>query len=261
MVKKALLVLLLVVVATGGVFAQTGLGSMPRNTITVDVGPTIVGLAFGQMGKLAGNFIDDMPDIKSSGFGIAAQYERQLLRPLSAALRVAYLGVGFDYVDSLYESGVLVNTSLGLDFTAISTEGHVRFYPFGSTFFLGGVVGYGGLILNASGEIVGIEQNTGQSERESISLIAPRSYVKIGARLGWRIDFGRPGGFVFEPSLGYDHAFGLGDTFGKRLQSALQDAAGESIEELSDLDDAFKILESFIFVGGPRVTLSFGWRF
>jgi len=258
MTKKSLLMLVLAVFIAGGVFAQTNFASMPKNTFTVDVGPTIVGLAIGQAGSLLKNFAAEVPDIDSSGFGIAAQYERQVLSQLGIAARFAYLGFGFDYSETVNEPDVTINATLGLDVKTISAEGHARYYPFaGRTFFLGGMLGYGNLTIGALGEIVGRDQATGQTERERVELTAPRSYAKMGARLGWRMDFGRPGGFVFEPSLGYDYAIGLGDSFTKQLQKEV----GEDFDIPSDMDDAFKILESYVLVGGPRLTLGFGWRF
>ena len=257
MVKKGLLLLVLAVVVAGGVFAQTNFASMPKNTVIVDVGPTILGLAFGQAGNLLGNLMgEDMPGINSNGFGIAAQYERQLFSQLGVAGRFSYLGVGLNMVENYTEDGVSVNSSIGLDLTALSAEGHARFYPAGRTFFVGGMLGYGNLKIDMAVEATARDIITGESESEKISLTAPRNYAKVGARLGWRIDFGKPGGFVFEPSFGYDHAFGFGDTFGKRLE----DATDMDID-MSDLDEMLKILESYVFVGGPRVTLGFGWRF
>jgi len=251
MTKKSLLMLVLALVVAGGIFAQTNFASMPKNTVTVDFGPTIIGLAIGQAGNLAKNFVEDFPEIKSSGFGIAAQFERQVLSQLGIAARFAYLGFGFNYSENFIDSGSSNNVSLKLDVKTISAEGHARLYPFtGRTFFLDGMLGYGNLIIDASGEIVGTDPNT-------VKLTAPRSYAKLGAKLGWRIDFGRPGGFVFEPSFGYDHAIGLGDSFTKQLQREV----GEDFSIPSDMDDAFKILESYVLVGGPRVTLGFGWRF
>jgi len=256
MTKKSLLILVLVVFIAGGVFAQR-FESMPKNTVTVDVGPTIIGLGFGQVGKIAGRFVEDFPDIDAHGFGIAAQYERQVLSQLGIALRGAYLGVGLGYRETFVESGVTINASADLDIKTISAEGQARFYPFaGRTFFLGGLLGYGNLSIGASGRIAGRNPLTGQMEGYSVSETATRNYAKVGAKLGWRIDFGRPGGFVFEPSLGYDHAFGLGDTFTKQFQRAI----GDDID-IGELDDVFKILESYVLVGGPRVTLGFGWRF
>ena len=257
MTKKGLLMLVLAVFIVGGVFAQTNFASMPKNTVTIDIGPTIVGLAIGQAGNLAKNFVDDFPEINSSGFGIAAQYERQVLSQLGVAARFAYLTTGFNYTENFYESGVTATASLGLDLTTISAEAYARFYPFtGRTFFLGGMLGYGNLSIGASGKVVG--SYMGETEQLlDVSLTAPRSYAKLGAKLGWRIDFGRPGGFVFEPSFGYDHAIGLGDTFVEQLQNKV---TGD-IDDVAELEDIFKILESYVLVGGPRVTLGFGWRF
>ena len=247
MVKKTLLMLVLVLVAAGGVFAQTDFRSMPKNTVTVDVGPTITGAAFGMVENLVGDdVLEEGQDFNTSGFGIAAQFERQVFSQLSVAARVAYLGVGFKYTGSFLD-GDTVATPYQLDLTSFSAEAHARFYPFaGRTFFLGGMAGYGNLTVDASGE------------GESISLL-PRSYLKLGARVGWRMDFGRPGGFVFEPALGYNYAIGLGDTFGKRLLNEV--GSDVSINEMDDFDLAFKTLEDYIFIGGPRIILGFGWRF
>ena len=71
MTKKILLVFLLATVIAGGIFAQSDYESMPKNTITVDIGPLIVGLSMGQAGNMVGDGSAD-----SSGFGLAAQYER-----------------------------------------------------------------------------------------------------------------------------------------------------------------------------------------
>ena len=262
MTKKGLLMLVLAVVIAGGVFAQN-FATMPKNTVTVDVGPTIFGFAFGQTGKIVGSIpaLENFPEIKSSGFGIAAQYERQVLSKLSVAARGAYLGVGidgFNMGDTVQISGINVDTSinLDLDLTAISAEGHVRFYPFTGTFFVGGMLGYGNMTVGAKGTVVASNAGLG-SISQPVNLSAPRNYAKLGARLGWRIDFGNPGGFVFEPSFGYDHAIGLGDSFVTQLIGAVPG----DIRDLSDLEQAFNIIESYVFAGGPRLTLGFGWRF
>jgi len=261
MAKKGLLMLVILTVAAGGVFAQTNFASMPKNTLTVDVGPTIVGLGFGLAANFAVKYVDigDM-NLDSSGFGIAAQYERQILEKVSVAARFAYLGLGVDMGGGFSESSASADISVGMDLKAISGEGHFRFYPAGKTFFLGGMLGYGNLAMDFSGTLAITESTSGYNENQSVSFNGPRHYAKVGARLGWRIDFGSPGGFVFEPSVGYDHAIGFGDTFGKRLQ----DAVGGDLVEIADidqLDSIFKIVENYALVGGPRVTLSFGWRF
>ena len=256
MTKKGLLMLALVVFIAGGVFAQS-FASMPKNTITVDIGPTIVGLVLGQAGNIIGNFAEDFPEINSSGFGIAAQYERQVLSQLGIAARFAYLGAGLDGGLDFTDSGATANTSAGLDIKTISAEGHARFYPFdGRTFFLGGLLGYGNLMMDGSLSLkVNYAGMTVANENLTASL--QRNYVKVGARLGWRIDFGRPGGFVFEPSLGYDYAIGLGPTFVNQLK----DKVTGDIADISELDDVFSIIENYALVGGPRLTLGFGWRF
>ncbi|MCL2382382.1 MAG: hypothetical protein FWC64_12490 [Treponema sp.] len=84
---------------------------------------------------------------------------------------------------------------------------------------------------------------------------ASRGYFKFGAKIGWRIDFGNPdGGFVFTPSLGWYGGVGTGNSLRQR-------ASANAGEDFSDWDDFFMILENFVFVGGPRLALSFGWRF
>ena len=252
MAKKSLVLLVLVVFVAGGVFAQ-------ENTITVDIGPTIVGLALGQMGKVAEKMIGEEVGLNSAGFGIAAQYERQILRQWAIAVRGAYLGAGFDMGESVTESGISASYSIGLDMKTISAEGHARFYPAGNIFFLGGMVGYGNLMMGMDGNVSVRGQYSGQTinESEKVSFTALRNYIKVGPRVGWRIDFGRPGGFVFEPSLGYDFAFGLGDTFVKQLE----DKVTGDIADINELGDMFKIIENYALVGGPRVTLGFGFRF
>ena len=269
MANKCLIMLILVTIVSGGVFAQTDFesdaesnsgsdfASKPKNTIVVDIGPTIAGLA---LGSVLNTFLGE--DASSSGFGIGAQYERQILEKLSIAGRFAYMGVGFGMTDSYDEGmGATVNTKLGLNLYTFSMEAHARFYPSGETFFLGGMLGFGTLSAAFSGDVVAEESSSNTKESINVSLTATRGYLKLGARIGWRINFGRVGGFTFEPSLGYDLAIGLGDTLGIALKNEVQNKTGEEINELQALDLLFFYLENFIFVGGPRLTLSFGWRF
>ena len=246
MAKKSLMALIIGTLIAGGAFAQTTYQAMAKNTITVDVGPTIVGAVIGSVGKIIG----DDSGISSSGFGIGAQYERQIFRHMSVAGRFAYLGGGLGYTET--ENNL--DASLEMKFSSFSIEGHARYYPFGETFFLDGMLGYGNLSMNFSGSVYAEEG--GQKTRESVSFTALRSYVKLGAKLGWRISFGKKGGFTFEPALGYYGGIGLGDSFGKQLSSELDEGDIDN-----DLDAMFQILENFIFIGGPRVSLSFGWRF
>jgi hypothetical protein len=74
------------------------------------------------------------------------------------------------------------------------------------------------------------------------------------------MDFGSPGGLVFEPSLGYDHAIGLGDSFGKQFQDGV-DAVIRDSDIITNIGSTLDTLDSYVFSGGPRLTLGFGWRF
>jgi len=254
MANKCLIMLILVTIVSGGVFAQTDFESMPKNTVVVDVGPTIAGLA---LGGLINTFAGE--GINSSGFGIGVQYERQILENLAVAGRFAYMGVKFGTGDSYEDSGITVKTELGINLDTISAEVHGRFYPSGEAFFFGGMLGFGTLSTTFSGSLAA-KKSDGTQERVDVSFTASRGYLKLGARVGWRVNFGRQGGFTFEPSLGYDFAFGLGDTMGKALQKEVEKKTGEEVD-MSGMDELFGYLENLIFVGGPRLTLAFGWRF
>jgi hypothetical protein len=243
----------------------------PKNTITVDLGPTIIGAAIG----IAGNLLPDELDTSGS-FGIGVQYERQLMRKLSVAARFSYLGAGLDFSsiedgDSYGASADSLQTDLGVRFTSFSLEGHARFYPRSETFFLDGMLGYANFKTAFTGNVVG-ENSGGKDETYKVSFDASRNYFLLGAKLGWRITFGKRarGGFVFEPALGYYAGLSSSDKFGTQLSKGIRhelDDAGGDIDdtELDDIVDplnlAFSLLENIIFVGGPRVTLSFGWRF
>ena len=243
MAKKGLIVLILAALVAGGVFAQSDFSSMAKNTITVDLGPTIIGAAFGAMGSMMGD-----SDINTSGFGIGGQYERQILKNLSAAARFAYLGAGLGVADGDGTARV----ELEMNLKSFSVEGHVRFYPLGETFFLDGLLGYANLSTGFSGEVR--ISDSGFSHTEKASLTASRSYLKLGAKLGWRKSFGRNGGFTFEPSFGYSYGIGLGDSIPKQL---FDDVGGE----VDEVDQLYKYIESIVFIGGPRVSLAFGYRF
>ena len=251
--KKALLAILIAVFFSGTVFAQADFESMPQNTITVDIGPIIIGGVFG----LAENFIGDMLgedaggiNLSTSGFGIGAQYERQILERLSVAGRFAFLrlgmGLGFE------EDGLTAQADMNI--SSFAVEGRARFFPTGGSFFLGGMLGYANLATAISGHL--LVEDQGVTERENVNFRISRGYLKVGARVGWRIDFGEPGGFVFEPSFGWYGAIGFGDNMGRRF---LREAG--DFEDLGGFDEIFTILEHFVFVGGPRLSLSFGWRF
>jgi len=155
----------------------------PANTITIDFGPTIIGFAIGALPT--GN------EVELSGFGFAAQYERQIFKQLSVAGRFAYLGSDIDYKDK--ED----NAEAGIGLSSFSLEAHPRTYPFGGSFFLDGMLGYADMSIELKGDV-----NTDDGKKH-ISSSFSRGYFKYGAKLGWRADFGKPGGFIFEHSYGW----------------------------------------------------------
>jgi hypothetical protein len=249
MTKKILLVLIIVAIFTGAGFAQD-FQSMPKNTITVDFGPTIIGLGIASAGSSMGGSDNGL---STTGFGIAAQYERQLLEKMSVGGRFAYLGTGIGMGDK--------DENYALNISSFSIEGHIRFYPGGGAFFLDGMLGYANLAIGFDGTMK-IEER-GREKTESVSFSVPRDYFKLGAKIGWRIDFGDAGGFIFEPSFGWYTGVGLGDTIGTGLVNTINKKYNGDLdkETAKSLDDTIAILEDYIFIGGPRFCLSFGWRF
>jgi hypothetical protein len=206
---------LILMVPAGNIFAQNA-----ANTATLDVGPLLAGAGMGSLLNTAAS----STDLSGFGFGIGAQYERELVSHFSVAGRFAFMNVEF---------AAGANT-LGL--SSFSFEAHGRFYPFAKGFFLDGMIGFATFAMDFKG---------------STNLNAIAYYFKPGLKVGWKIDFGRPGGFVFEPSFGWSFAFGTGnDDFTK-----ISDEFGEGIEDAKDT------LAEMIFVGGPRLSLNFGWAF
>jgi len=247
MSKKGLLVLFMVVFFVGGVFAQNSFSSMAKNTVTIDVGPTIVGFAVGPAINMLG-----MEELTASGLGVAGQYERMLSSSLSVAVRGAYLGVNGDLAIDKSQSGVTATGGAKINLTSFSGEGHVRFYPLGDTFFLDGLVGFAQLNANLDGDVK--ISGYGSSATQRTTFDGTQNYLKLGAKVGWRMSFGRNGGFTFEPALGYSYGIGLGDPLQAQLKAKLGSDA-------PDFNDALDIVENFIFISGPRVSLAFGYRF
>jgi hypothetical protein len=288
MTKRILLTLALLVLVVGVIFSQTELAEeaeqedqieqaeqieqtttpkqtdfagMAKNTITVDIGPTIVGAAIGAIGDLLG----EGEGLSTSGFGIGAQYERNLSQKFSVAARFAYLGGGVGMSDSYTDSssGTNVSTSMGIDMSSFSIEGHARFYPGGKAFFLDGMLGYANMAAKFSGNMIGTVDVNGVKEKKevSVNMDASQGFFKLGAKIGWRISFGKNGGFTFEPAFGYSFGFGIGDPIGDQLSKQIKDDSASTDVPTDDLNMMFDMLQNFIFIGGPRMTLAFGWRF
>lgn len=243
--KRALLIFVLTMAVVGAGFAQ-------NNTITVDIGPTIIGGAFGLMGSILGG---GEVGVETSGFGIAVQYERQLMEELSVGARFAYLGVGMGMSDTNDD----LTSKYTMDIKSFCIEGHVRFYPGGDAFFVDGMLGYANLAVGFNGNYGYFDEND-VHQTAKLSFTAPRDYIKLGAKIGWRINFSNNGGFVFEPSFGWDFGFGISDTIGQSLSKEIKKVSGGNAN-ITELDEMFGMLENYLFIGGPRISLAFGWSF
>jgi len=303
--------------------------SMPKNTITIDLGPTIIGVGVETAAKTFGK--SKLKDVTINAFGIGAQYEFQPIRFLSLPLKFSYmdfktkvtakkefkkdidttlnLGDVPDPDDPDFPSCLLtsncplipkdttihIDVSLPLkakleaELSIWSIEAHPRLYPFGGSFFLEGMLGYASLSTDFKGEAIAsvkvkipdeladfdIPGLADTSYKVGVKFKASRGYLKYGGKLGWRADFGKPGGFIFEHALGFYGASGLGNkTIVDQLATNIEETVinnpppGISIDkekgvevDTKKFNDAFGLLEKFIFVGGPRYTFAFGWRF
>jgi len=219
MEKKALLIVGILVFLSGNIFADDEYEvNFPKNTITLDTGLFLYTPIFWEVTDFRYNFI-----------GTAIQYERQILEKMSLAVRVDYRGL-YIFDDS--------KTIM----SAISLEAHYRYYPTGGTFFLDGMLGYANFYYLF---------DSSRKTTESYS-----HYFKLGGRLGWRIDFGKPGGFVLEPSFGYYGAFGK--TSIEFIEGTSENASALN-RLLNQIYDNFLI--NGFFVGGPQFSLGLGYRF
>ena len=236
--------LVLVVIIAGKVFAQDE--QTPKNVFTVDFVPVIFG---GIAGISEGMFTlegGEPSGADISGIGIAVQYERQIKPKISVAGKFFYLGINFKIGGSSpWESSFIV------DILTFSVEGHVRYYPYEKSFFLGCLLGYG--YISYLGSMSG-----GGGSNMDISV--HNNYLKTGVKVGWRTDFGTPGGFMFETSLGFDNAIRISDSTPVQL---IKKAEGdhELVTYIKENSSIINKLESLILVGGPRITISLGWCF
>jgi len=261
MVKKSLMIAVLTVCAAGAAFAQVDFDEeeMAKNTVTVDLGPTMTGAFFGTFGNILAGNVEEGSD--SFGFGIAAQYERQLSEQFSVAGRFAYLGTSIIISDSYMNQTTKKDThaDLEVDLTSFSVEGHARFYPTGKVFFVDGMLGYANMLVGFSGEIVDrVKHSQGVPVETNINV--SQGFVKLGAKVGWRVSFGQNGGFTFETALGYSYGFGLGDTVGQQLTKQMKDNYDATVDQDS-FDKAYSAIENIVFIGGPRLVLALGYRF
>jgi hypothetical protein len=213
--KKTLTVFVLLLFVAGAAFADSNDENIsPKNTVTGDVGPTAYLLIFSGL----------INSSATGAFGIAAQYERQITEKASVTGRLEYGIMGIYGLD--------LNRVM---MSFISLEGHGRFYPWERLFFLDGTFGY----ANAS-----TEYNTTNGRVNPLT-----HFLKFGGKLGWRIDFGKPGGFVLEPAIGYYNAVAVGAT-------GFEENTTEMLGGL--VQDKFTKL---MFIEGVRFSIGLGYRF
>jgi len=255
MAKKGLMVLIIAALAATGAFAQNDFASMAKNTVTVDFGPTIAGLVVDPLSSTVSSMVENVSKINTKGFSIAGQYERQLSRPLSVAGRLVY--GGYNSVFTYRQADTGVSGTPVLDLTSLALEGHARLYPFGETFFLDGMVGYAHLSTQLSGTVVALIGSTPVAKEVTAS--QENDYLKLGAKLGWRITFGKKGGLTLESAIGYYYGIPLGDDLGKKVSAELKKSVGDY--NVADIADYFSLLEQYVLIGGPRLTLALGYRF
>jgi hypothetical protein len=231
---------------------QMAFAEKPRNVIAFDFGPTLVSMIFEDT--------EEAPDGEKFGIlisGYAGQYERQMFDEMSLGLRFAHLEskvkMGFDGDD-------IINARLGVDFSAYALEGHVRWYPFNGSLFSDFMLGYANMSTVFSGSVIvmDIRGEEGDKIKESVSYTTSRGYIKYGAKAGWRIDFGKPGGLIFEFAVGqYYVGAKFGDAFGKQLAERID----KGISDIGLVSDIILGFEDKFFIGGQRATLGVGWRF
>jgi len=159
-------------------------------------------------------------------FGTAVQYERQILNKVSLASRFEYRVISISSSDG--------STTMA----SFSAEGRGRYFPGGDIFFLDGMLGYAN--FNYRDEAINSTSH----------------YFKLGAKLGWRIDFGKPGGLVLEPAIGYSWAIGKNNDI-KFIEGS---------DEISSffnrwLNRYYEYIIKGYFVGGLQVSLGLGYRF
>jgi len=248
MLKKMFFLLVITALVSGVVFSEETvtitanvLPTEYKHIVAVDVMPLYIGLYSAVM--------DTSQDlgVESSIFGIGFQYEHLYSKKTTFAARYAYFGFGMG--SSWREDNI--SARLDYNMNAMQFEGHARYYP-GKVMFFDTTLGISRFAVDFSGNVIG--EVDGERAQIGISTNASRYYLKSGVKLGWRIPAKR---VIIEPAFGYDVVLSkFGRTIGEQMLRG--NAAREAIR---DIDEAIAILEDLIFIGGPRMYLSIGYRF
>ncbi|MDR2517231.1 MAG: hypothetical protein LBC88_07615 [Spirochaetaceae bacterium] len=149
-----------------------------------------------------GVFAEEAPPVEASRakntaavtvglIGVEASYERSLTRNFSVLADVSYSNVFF----------------VGDSYTA-AIRG--RWYPWGKTFFLDLGLGYGNTVglLGSTAEFVLLILTLGLVRPDAINDALRVQGLLVAPSMGWKIDVGKPGGFVIPVVLGLDVVVG-----------------------------------------------------
>ncbi|MDR2964664.1 MAG: hypothetical protein LBU88_02695 [Treponema sp.] len=214
--KKTAIILGLLVLINVSIFADDDYDSMPKNAITLDLFWLPTSLLVLSDSDFTGGMF----------WSTYIQYERHITEGMSLAGNIGYRSIG--NID-------------GYILSAVSLEAHIRSYPGGKRiFFVDGMLGYA--LFNYT--------EKGDNPKNIFS-----HYFKFGGKLGWRIDFGKPGGFILEPSFGYYIPVGRTRINSIEGDGSLNDFFNFWLNTMSEI-----IIQGFV-VGGPQLSLSFGYRF
>ena len=223
--KKMGIVLSMVICINFLVVAQT-----PKNTVSIDIAPALFGMVYT---------VAERPDTLALAGGI--QYERMIDSKYSFGGRFAYAYYDTSRFGSLSFGG---NADKTMNTNSFSIELHGRYYPFQNRFFLDGMVGYA-FAKTTFGNVF-----LADDKFEDMA-----SFFKAGIKVGWKIYFGNSR-FVFEPSLGYSIGFGSAD---KDVLDFGWYWFNDGWEHIGDYD-RFRQYD-FLFIGGPKISLNFGYSF
>jgi hypothetical protein len=212
MTKKIIFIVGFLLLASGLVFADNASEEIQLPKNTIAVDIDLFLLLFSGVMMLM--------DYHAPTFGVAVQYERQITEQVSLGGRFGYSSMN-----------ILDHTDLSM--SSFSINGYGRYFPGRGVFFAGGSLGYANAFFN---------NNISNSMSH---------HFRFGGILGWRINFGKPKGFVLEPSISYFMSVGT------RLNTGYDDN-----EFLGDmLDTLYSLIASGLFISGPRFNIALGWRF
>jgi len=207
MPKKIFAVLLFCLIASGFLFAQDDTGDLGEKMPRHVITIDVIPTAVSLFSLPVMN---DTYIIERFILMTSLQYEHNVTDNFGMAARFGIKWFNLDYNELL----------------TLSSDLHFRFYPNARFFFISGYLGWANL---------------------SMTDIPLFNFVTFGAKLGWRIDFDKPGGFILEPSFGYTSALG-------------EPRFGDYTSD--DITDGFtKYLIQQYIIGGFNVNLTMGFRF